>query len=121
MARSSLRRYTAASSLVSNPTRRFGSVCGGSRLRTESKRLGLSFAAQPAAFAVVVNRMVSANESPWRKSFVDYNALERWNLRRQGDSRQRKIQARAATERMGIVTGFDVSVAPIIWQFPPKK
>jgi hypothetical protein len=33
-----------------------GSVCGGRRFSTASRMLGLSFAAQPAAFAVVVNR-----------------------------------------------------------------
>src|SRR5580704_5664265 len=63
MARSSVRRYTAASSLVSKPTITFGSDWGGRRLSTASRMLGLSFAAQPAAFAVVVNRTASANSA----------------------------------------------------------
>src|SRR5215510_13109884 len=48
-------RYTPASSLVSNPTSTFGSVCRGSRRNTESSVPGLSLAAQPAALAIVVN------------------------------------------------------------------
>src|SRR5580704_8431746 len=74
MARSSVRRYTAASSLVSKPTITFGSTCGGRRLSTASRRLGLNFAAQPAAFAVVVSRTGSANViSPWHR-FDEYTA-----------------------------------------------
>src|ERR1700733_14133376 len=44
-----------ASSLVSNPTRTFGSVCRGSLRSTASSVAGLSFAAQPAAFAIDVS------------------------------------------------------------------
>src|SRR5580658_3996429 len=74
MARSSVRRYTAASSLVSKPTITFGSICGGRRLSTASRTLGLNFAAQPAAFAVVVSRTCSANViSPWNR-LHDYSA-----------------------------------------------
>src|SRR5271154_7108009 len=74
MARSSVRRYTAASSLVSKPTITFGSVCGGRRFSTASRTLGLNFAAQPAAFAVVVSRTCSANViSPWNR-WNDYSA-----------------------------------------------
>src|SRR5215468_6048699 len=48
-----------ASSLVSNPTRTLGSVWRGSLCKTESSVAGLSFAAQPAAFAIAVNFKVS--------------------------------------------------------------
>src|SRR6202453_1516092 len=74
MARSSVRRYTAASSLVSKPTITFVSICGGRRFSTASRTLGLNFAAQPAAFAVVVSRTCSAKViSPWNR-LNDYNA-----------------------------------------------
>src|SRR6202041_510663 len=74
MARSLVRRYTAASSLVSKPTITLGSSCGGSRLSTASRTLGLNFAAQPAAFAVGGSRTCSANViAPWNR-FDDYSA-----------------------------------------------
>src|ERR1700729_722873 len=74
MARSLVRRYTAASSLVSKPTITFVSICGGRRFSTASRTLGLNFAAQPAAFAVVVSRTCSAKViSPWNR-LNDYNA-----------------------------------------------
>src|SRR6266404_8266104 len=44
-----------ASSLVSNPTSTLGSVCRGSLRKTASSVAGLSFAAQPAAFAMEVS------------------------------------------------------------------
>src|SRR5487761_219812 len=59
-ARSSESRYTPASSLVSKPTSKFGSVGRGKRRSTESKRPGLSLAAQPAALAADVRRTGSA-------------------------------------------------------------
>src|SRR3989454_7358119 len=48
-------RYTPASSLVSKPTSTFGSVGRGKRRKTESSKLGLSFAAQPAALTMAVS------------------------------------------------------------------
>src|SRR5262245_24914939 len=48
-----------ASSFVSKPTRTFGSVCCGSFRNTCSSVAGLSFAAQPAAFAIAVSFKVS--------------------------------------------------------------
>src|SRR5260370_24740617 len=48
-------RYTPASSLVSRPTRQFGSVGCGKRRKTESSKLGLSFDAQPAALTMAVS------------------------------------------------------------------
>src|SRR5579864_7630759 len=59
-ARSSESRYTPASSLVSKPTSKLGSVGRGKRRSTESKRPGLSLAAQPAALAADVRRTGSA-------------------------------------------------------------
>src|SRR5271155_3327532 len=53
---SSVIRYTPASSLVSKPTRRFGSVGRGRRFNTESSKPGLILAAQPAAFTACVSR-----------------------------------------------------------------
>src|SRR5260370_109209 len=47
--------YTPASSLVSNPTSTLGSVCRGKPRKTESNKLGLSFAAQPAALTIAVS------------------------------------------------------------------
>ncbi len=44
-----------ASSFVSNPTSTLGSVCRGSLRKTASSVAGLSFAAQPAAFAMEVS------------------------------------------------------------------
>src|SRR5947207_10382732 len=57
-------RYTPASSLVSNPTSTLGSVCRGNCRKTESSVPGLSFAAQPAALAIVVNLTRSVMEPP---------------------------------------------------------
>ncbi len=48
-------RYTAASSLVSNPTIRFGSLEGSSVLKTSDKTVGLIFAAHPQVRASWVN------------------------------------------------------------------
>src|SRR5271155_2291562 len=53
---SSVIRYTPASSLVSKPTRRFGSAGRGRRFNTESSNPGLILAAQPAAFTACVSR-----------------------------------------------------------------
>src|SRR5580704_13548023 len=53
-----------ASSLVSKPTRTFGSVCRGSLRRTASRVAGFSFAAQPAAFAMDVSFTWDAKNSP---------------------------------------------------------
>src|SRR5271170_2943007 len=51
-----------------------GFTCAGRRLSTASRTLGLNFAAQPAAFAVVVRRICSVNViSPWNR-FDDYSA-----------------------------------------------
>src|SRR5260370_40989075 len=47
--------YTPASSLVSKPTSTFGSVDRGKPRKTESSKLGLSFAAQPAALTMAVS------------------------------------------------------------------
>ena len=47
--------YTPASSLVSNPTSTFGSLARGKPRKTESSKLGLSFAAQPAALTMAVS------------------------------------------------------------------
>src|SRR6266850_283906 len=44
-----------ASSFVSNPTRTLGSLCRGNLRNTASSVAGLSFAAQPAAFAIEVS------------------------------------------------------------------
>jgi hypothetical protein len=41
--------------LVSNPTSTFGSVARGKPRKTESSKLGLSFAAQPAALTIAVS------------------------------------------------------------------
>src|SRR6267378_3791129 len=64
-----------ASSLVSNPTRTLGSVWRGNLRNTASSVAGLSFAAQPAAFAIEV-------------SFTDevkpYLAVERFDYKRGG-------------------------------------
>src|SRR5579862_617337 len=54
-ARSSLTRYTPASSLVLKPTSTLGSVGSGRRRRIESSVPGLSFAAQPAALTMAVS------------------------------------------------------------------
>src|SRR5713226_10586180 len=56
--------YTPASSLVSKPTSTFGSVCRGRRRKTESSRLGLSFAAQPAALTMAVSLTAFAKALP---------------------------------------------------------
>src|SRR5436305_7430953 len=55
-ARSSFRRYTAASSAVSKPTSRFSSNCRANFPSTLSSAAGLSFDAQPAAFTCSVSR-----------------------------------------------------------------
>src|SRR5580692_7933381 len=106
MARSSVRRYTAASSLVSKPTITFGSVCAGRRFRTASRMLGLSLAAQPAALAVVVNRTASVNSASGNAN-RNYSAMEATvrNLQFSDSGRERRlaIQACAAADRMGIV------------------
>src|SRR5215472_603562 len=52
---SALSWYTPASSLVSKPTSTFGSVGRGKPRKTESSKLGLSFAAQPAALTIAVS------------------------------------------------------------------
>src|SRR5229473_671674 len=79
-ARSSATRYTPASSLVSNPTRTFGSVCRGRRRNTESSRLGLSLAAQPAALTMAVSLTVSAKTHsllpPFRRQLSAEGALQ---------------------------------------------
>src|SRR6267142_4802022 len=54
-ARSSLIRYTPASSLVLKPTSTFGSVGRGRRRSIESSVPGLSLAAQPAALTMAVS------------------------------------------------------------------
>jgi hypothetical protein len=54
-ARSSLIRYTPASSLVLKPTSTFGSVGNGRRRSIESSVPGLSLAAQPAALTMAVS------------------------------------------------------------------
>src|ERR1700740_1139521 len=54
-ARSSLIRYTPASSLVLKPTSTFGSVGSGRRRSIESSVPGLSLAAQPAALTIAVS------------------------------------------------------------------
>src|ERR1700676_872698 len=53
-----------ASSLVSKPTRTFGSVCRGSLRRTASRVAGFSFAAQPAALAMDVSFTCDAKNAP---------------------------------------------------------
>src|ERR1700684_4416405 len=71
----------AASSLVSKPTRTFGSTWSGSRFKTESNMTGLNFAAHPAAFAVVVNRIISGKTNlPGNLSVnVNYNSATALN------------------------------------------
>src|SRR5271165_4897958 len=54
-AKSSLSRYTPASSLVLKPTSTFGSVGSGRRRKIESSVPGLSLAAQPAALTMAVS------------------------------------------------------------------
>src|SRR4029077_16221020 len=54
-ARSSLIRYTPASSLVLKPTSTFGSVGSGRRRSIESSVPGFSLAAQPAALTMAVS------------------------------------------------------------------
>jgi hypothetical protein len=49
------RRYTAASSLVSNPTSRFGSSGGFRSLSASDRTVGPIFAAQPQVRASPVN------------------------------------------------------------------
>jgi hypothetical protein len=48
-------RYTPASSLVSNPTIKFGSRCTGNPDRSASSPTGLNFAAQPQVFDKLVS------------------------------------------------------------------
>src|ERR1700675_1392789 len=110
----------AASSLVSKPTSTLGSSCGGRRLSTASRTLGLSFAAQPAAFAVVVSRTCSVNViSPW-------NTLDDYSARRLRTSHPEQAElscqtnqaayACAAADLIGMVIGLAVSVAASMWQ-----
>ena len=83
--------------------------------------LGLNFAAQPAAFAVVVSRTCSANVvSPWSR-LDDYSAA----LAHFVSEREKLICERnscadgyacAAAERIGMVMGLDASVAESMWQ-----
>src|SRR5215510_10544382 len=47
--------YTPASSLVSNPTSTLGSFARCKPRKTDSSKLGLSFAAQPAALTIAVS------------------------------------------------------------------
>src|SRR5260370_39782554 len=54
-ARSSLIRYTPASSLVLKPTSTFGSVGSGRRRNIESSVPGLSLAAQPAPLTMALS------------------------------------------------------------------
>src|ERR1700675_4891527 len=66
-----------ASSLVSNPTRTLGSVCRGSLRKTASSVAGLSFAAQPAAFAIDVSFTDEAKPHLAVKRF-DYSDVTRF-------------------------------------------
>src|SRR5205807_1288858 len=72
--------YTPASSLVSNPTSTLGSLARGKPRKTESSKLGLSFAAQPAALTIAVSFTVcvkphlcfpgQASACPYRASII---------------------------------------------------
>src|ERR1700723_646300 len=124
MARSLVRRYAAASSLVSKPTITFVSICGGRRFSTASRTLGLNFAAQPAAFAVGVSGTCSAKLiSPWNR-LNDYNAGRLAGFVRKMRSAvwpgECAGYACAAAERIGMVIGLAASVAESMWQRPSK-
>src|ERR1700678_4674969 len=115
MARSLVRRYTAASSLVSKPTITFVSICGGRRFSSAWRTLGLNFAAQPAAFAVVVSRTCSAKViSPWNR-LNDYNAGRLAGFVRKMRSTVLPGEGAgytcAAAERIGMVMAFTASAA----------
>src|SRR5882672_6972979 len=79
-----------ASSLVSNPTRTLGSVCRGSLRKTASSVAGLSFAAQPAAFAIDVSFTDEAKPHLAEKSF-DYSEIWRFVLARPETQAQESI------------------------------
>src|SRR5580700_2042197 len=64
MARSAVSLYTPASSEVSNPISTFSSGQRGMLPKTRSSSLGLSFAAQPAAFTFAVNLLVLVTNCP---------------------------------------------------------
>src|ERR1700694_5253667 len=68
-----------ASSLVSNPTSTLGSVCRGNLRKTESSVAGLSFAAQPAAFAMEVS-FTDALKSHLAVKRFDYSDVLRFVL-----------------------------------------
>src|SRR5229473_1649900 len=68
-----------ASSLVSNPTRTLGSVCRGSLRKTASSVAGLSFAAQPAAFAMEVSFTDEAKPH-LAPTTLDYSEMRRFVL-----------------------------------------
>ena len=71
-AKSSLSRYTAPSSEVSNPTNTLGSETDGSLSRTVARSPGDSFAAHPAVLARVVSRMASCSLMRLRLRAFDY-------------------------------------------------
>src|SRR6267143_2910773 len=68
-----------ASSLVSNPTRTLGSVWRGNLRRIASSAAGLSFAAQPAAFAIDVSFTDGAKPHLAVEHF-DYSEVKRFVL-----------------------------------------
>src|SRR5690242_2794877 len=76
---SALSLYTPASSLVSNPTSTFGSLARGKPRKTESSKLGLSFAAQPAALTIAVSFTVCVKPH-LAVSRLDYSEAARFLL-----------------------------------------
>src|SRR5579863_2517230 len=87
-ARSSLSRYTPASSLVVKPTSTFGSVGSGRRRKIESSVPGLSLAAQPAALTMAVSFTGSVKPHLTVLPF-DYSGREEVTLRSIGNFLQR--------------------------------
>ena len=77
------RRYTAASSLVSNPTSRFGSIETGRSLRASDRTVGPILAAQPQVLARPVrvfffaklNIMILWNWRSWKTVCMSYIKL----------------------------------------------
>src|SRR6267143_3573823 len=87
-----------ASSFVSNPTRTLGSVCRGNLRNTASSVAGLSFAAQPAAFAIDVSFTDAPKPHLAPKAF-NYSEVARFLLVHHGTRRWLPLEYRACGRR----------------------
>ena len=102
-------RYTQASSLVSNPTSRFGSSNRGRRVKISFRAPRPNFAAQPALLVIWVSHCFSAIANTFFFSFY---------RNRQPDARRKRLKSKSGRTAAFILT----KVIPFLpCGQPPRK